>query len=206
VEADGRVAGTYNSNPILNTITYDVEFDDGEVLEYAANIIAENLLSQVDDEGFTITRLQSIVDHRKGDDALSNENAFTTNRLGVKRLRKSTVGWSLKFRWHDDSEQWVPLSVLKESNPVEVAEYATARNIATEPAFRWWVPYTLRKRDAIISSVRARTRKTTHKYGIEIPRDVQHAYDLDRANKNNFWAKSIKREMGNVGVAFEILE
>ena len=124
----------------------------------------------------------------------------------MKRLRKTTVGWTLKVRWHDDSEQWVPLSVLKESNPVEVAEYATARNIANEPAFRWWVPYTLRKRDAIISSVKARTRKTTHKYGIEIPRNIQHAYELDKQNQNDFWAKLIKLEMSNVSVAFEILE
>jgi phosphohistidine phosphatase SixA len=57
------------------------------------------------------------------------------------------------------------LSVLKESNPVDIAEYVTSRGIDKEPAFAWWVPYTLRKRDAIVSSISARARKTTHKYG-----------------------------------------
>ena len=33
-------------------------------------------------------------------------------------------------------------------------------------AFIWWVPYTLRKRDIILSAVNKRIRKTTHKYGI----------------------------------------
>jgi hypothetical protein len=35
-----------------------------------------------------------------------------------------------------------------------------------EPAFAWWVPYTLRRRDIILSKVKARVRKTTHEYGI----------------------------------------
>jgi hypothetical protein len=31
------------------------------------------------------------------------------------------------------------LKDLKESNPVEVAEYAVANKIDDEPAFAWWV-------------------------------------------------------------------
>ena len=34
---------------------------------------------------------------------------------------------------------------LKESHPVELAEYARFRGIDIKPAFAWWVPYTLRK-------------------------------------------------------------
>ena len=37
---DGQVTGTYDNNPYLNSIIYDVEFPDGQVKEYAANIIA----------------------------------------------------------------------------------------------------------------------------------------------------------------------
>ena len=48
LDADGRTTGTYHDNPFLNTITYDVEFPDGQVKEYGANIIAENMLTQVD--------------------------------------------------------------------------------------------------------------------------------------------------------------
>ena len=205
-DPDGRVTGTYNSNPLMNTLTYDVEFDDGEVKEYAANVIAENLLSQVDDEGFTLTHLDSIVSHRKLPDALSSEDAYAVTKRGAKRLRKTTRGWDLQVKWTDGSTQWVPLSDMKEAYPVQTADYAKSESIHTEPAFAWWVPFTLRKRDVIISQVRARTRKTTHKYGIEIPCNVEHAYELDKANGNDFWAKSIRKEMTNVGVAFEILE
>ena len=38
---DGNVAGTYDENPYLNSMVYEVEFPDGQVKEYAANLIAE---------------------------------------------------------------------------------------------------------------------------------------------------------------------
>ena len=47
---DGHSVGSYHDNPILNSVVYDVEFPDGQVKEYAANVIAENMLTQVDDE------------------------------------------------------------------------------------------------------------------------------------------------------------
>jgi hypothetical protein len=34
--------GRANDNPILDKLEYLVEFDDGEQLEYASNVIAEN--------------------------------------------------------------------------------------------------------------------------------------------------------------------
>ena len=48
---NGKVMGSYDDNPIMNSIVYDVEFPDGQVKEYAANILAQNLLSQVDPDG-----------------------------------------------------------------------------------------------------------------------------------------------------------
>jgi hypothetical protein len=45
---------------------------------------------------------------------------------------------------------WVPLADLKESNPVELAEYAVANRLQEEPAFMWWVSLVLRKRNRII--------------------------------------------------------
>ena len=50
-DSNGEVVGTYNENPFLNTIIYDVEFPDGEIKEYGANVITENMYSQVDSDG-----------------------------------------------------------------------------------------------------------------------------------------------------------
>ena len=64
LDADGRMTGTYHDNPFLNTITYDVEFPDGQVKEYGANIIAENMLTQVDLDGYSLSLMDSIIDHK----------------------------------------------------------------------------------------------------------------------------------------------
>ena len=106
----------------------------------------------------------------------------------------------------DNSETWVPLKDLNELHPVEVAEFAKARGIADEAAFVWWAPYTLRKRDVILSKVKARIHKTTQKYGIEIPTSVENAYEIDTKNNNDLWQKAIDKEMTNVSVAFQVLE
>ena len=95
---------------------------------------------------------------------------------------------------------------MKEVHLVETAEYARARGISNKPAFTWWVPYTLRKREVILTAVKNQIRKMTHKYGIEISRDVEHAHEIDARNGNTMWRDALKKEMYNVGVAFEILD
>ena len=207
IGAEGTVLGSYDDNPLLNSIIYDVEFDDGTIKEYSANVIAENMLSQVDSEGFSTTIMEAIIDHKKDEStAISKEDMYVVTRRGQRKLRKTTCGWKLLIKWKDETESWVPLKDLKESHPVEVAEYAKARGISDEPAFAWWVPYTLRKRDIILSAVKSRIRKTTHKYGIEIPTSVEHAYQIDQKNGNWFWRDAIALEMRNNGVAFQVLE
>jgi len=77
-----------------------------------------------------------------------------------------------------------------------------------EPAFNWWVPYVLKKRDWIISLVWKQTTrylKWTHKFGIEVPKTVKEAIELDRKNGNTLWADATAKEMKEVCIAFNIL-
>jgi len=104
---------------------------------------------------------------------------YITTKTGTRLLRQTIVGWTFLVEWANSSRQWIDLKLLKESNPIQVAEYITARNIADEPAFAWWVPYVLRKRDVIISAFNSRVRQTSHKYGIEVPTSVKLAIKID---------------------------
>ncbi len=66
---------------------------------------------------------------------------------------------------------------------MQVSEYVISCGTQNEPAFAWWVPYVMCKRDVIVSAVKSRIKKATHKYGVEMPvpgKDVvQNAIDLD---------------------------
>ena len=63
---------------------------------------------------------------------------------------------------------------------------------------------TLRKRDTIVSAIKARVNRASHKYGVELPRTVKEAIQLDARNGNTFWNDAIDREMVNLKVAFDI--
>ncbi len=68
----------------------------------------------------------------------------------------------------------------------------------------------MQKHDVIVSAVKSRIKKTTHKYGVEMPvlgKDVvQNVIDLDRQNCNTMWMDSLAKEMGNLMIAFKIPE
>ena len=64
------------------------------------------------------------------------------------------------------------LKGLKDSNPVELAEYAVANLILDEPAFKWWVPPTLKKRNRAIAKVKSKYWRTSHKFGIRVPKSI----------------------------------
>jgi hypothetical protein len=202
-DSEGQPMGKRHPNPILNTRLYEVEFPDGSTEAITANMIAENLYAQMDKEGNLYQILKEIVDHEKDHRAVTKDNGWVRSGNGQQKPRITTVGWRFQVEWADGSTSWVPLKDLKESNPVEVAEYAVANQISEEAAFAWWVRPTLRKRDRIIRKVKSRYWERTHKFGIEMPKSVPGALAIDRRNGNSLWRNAIEKEMKNVMAAFE---
>ena len=95
---------------------------------------------------------------------------------------------------------------MKENYPVEMAEYANGNNIRDEPAFQWWVPYTLKKRDGIIASTKARLRNTRIKYGVKVPRHIREAKLFDQENGNTAWQDAIDLEMATIMPALDLID
>jgi hypothetical protein len=92
---------------------------------------------------------------------------------------------------------------MKQSYPIQVAEYSIANRIDDEAAFAWWVPTLLKKRDRVLAKVKSKYWQRTHKYGIRIPKSVEEAFAIDKANGNTLWWDAICKEMKNVLPAFE---
>ena len=124
-----------------------------------------------------------------------------TNR-GQKGLRKFTEGWKLLVRWNNVLETRLTLKDLKKYHSVEVSDFEKAWSIDDEPKFDWWVTDTPRKCNIIILYINTCIRKNNHKYSIETPTSVEHAYKIDKKNKNSLCRDAIKKEVHNVGIAF----
>jgi hypothetical protein len=92
-DKDGLNIGTVNDNPILDTRVYEVNFLDGHRASLAANVIAENLYSQVDSEGNHHVLFSDIIDHRTNGKQLSKDDALIMTSIGTKRRHETTVGF-----------------------------------------------------------------------------------------------------------------
>jgi hypothetical protein len=91
---------------------------------------------------------------------------------------------------------------MKESYPIEVAEFAVSCDIYNKAAFAWWVPYLLAKRNQIISAVNRCYQKCTHKYGIKVPKLFDDCVRINQENGNTLWQDAICQEMSKVRIAF----
>ena len=73
---------------------------------------------------------------------------------------------------------------MKNSYPVELAEYAVTAKINHMPAYPWWVPYTLKKRSRFLSKLKSKYWMQMHKYGCEIAKTICDVKRIDSENKN----------------------
>ena len=204
-DQNGNLIGRYDPNPLLDTALYEVEFDSREVEAYHANQIAEAIYAEVDGDGRTSYVLKEITDYKKESYAVPPNEAFVIHN-NRKYPKRTTKGWKLCCLWNDGTTTWEKLKDLKESHPLQVAEFAVARQIDNEPAFVWWVNYTLKKRKRIVKAMAKRYFRVTQKYGIQLPKTVEEALAIDRETGTDFWAKAIAKEMGAVAKAFQILD
>ena len=200
---DGTPIGTRHNNPLLDTRVYECVTDEGEFERHTANQIAENIYAQCDTEGLHHLVMKEILDHKKDATAVHISDGYVESRSGNRTPKRTTRGWKLNCEMGDGTTEWIPLKDLKDSNPIELAEYAVANRIQEEPAFKWWVGYVLRKRNRIIGKVKKRYWRTTHKFGIRLPKNVKEALQIDKDTKTDFWWKATQKELKKVLVAFD---
>jgi hypothetical protein len=112
VDSNGEVIGEWDSNPILNTLVYECEFNDGTIKDYLANVIASNIYEEGDADGFSSSLLYNIVDHKSSGEAIKMADKYIITRTGTPRMRQTTVGWSFLVKWGDGSQQWIDLKIL----------------------------------------------------------------------------------------------
>jgi hypothetical protein len=141
-------------------------------------MIAESMYAQCDTEGNKYLLMDSITDYESDNsiDVVPMTFISPTTSNGQRKMRKTTKGWRFCVLWKDGSTSWEHLKDLKESKPVHIAEFTVANKLVSEPAFIWWVPFTLKKRDQIIAKVNTRYLKHTHKFGIKMPKTTPEAF------------------------------
>ena len=107
IDSDGKVIGYYNDIPTLNTIIYDVQFPDGAIKTYSANLISENILMQVDADGYHRQSLEGIIDHSSDNRSVEKKNKWIVSKRGRRSMRQNTVRWKLRVKQKDGTTTWI---------------------------------------------------------------------------------------------------
>ena len=150
--------------------------------------------------------MKEIIDYRTNGQEVNQLDTFITMRTWTKRRRETTKGWEILIKWKDGSMNWVTLKDVKESYPVQLAEFAISNRIAEEPAFAWWVPFVMKKRNHILAKVKSKYWLRSHKFWIRIPKSMEEAKKVDNQNRNTLWWDAICKEMRYVRPAFELFK
>ena len=117
-------------------------FPDGAIEQYASNIIAQNILNQVDSEGRHYQLFDKIIGHRTDG-----------SESKVKRGCLSTKGHQLHVEWKDGTVEWIPLKDMKESFPVETAEFLIIYMINQHMLGGYPIPSKRELRSSVLSDI-----------------------------------------------------
>ena len=86
----GKSKGNYNS--IHDKYLYEVEYPDGTMKQLAVNIIAENMLSQVDSEGHHYQVFTDMNDHKKDDSSIDKVGGSINYGIVNVHRKRTTCG------------------------------------------------------------------------------------------------------------------
>ena len=63
------------------------------------------------------------IGHRRLKEAEDKSNGYVTSNNVQKKRKVTTKGWEIEVQWKDGMRSWVPMIDVKESHPIELAEY-----------------------------------------------------------------------------------
>ena len=107
---------------MINTVIYNVETSDDNIRKYTANVIAENLWNQVDDDAYKFHIIYETIRHRKNDNVISKDDGFYETKTGVKRKLITTKVWDVQVRWETGETSYISLKDIKENNIIKITE------------------------------------------------------------------------------------
>ena len=114
IKYDDISTGEDPYNTMYDKSAYEAKYPDGMAGQMTDNIIAENMLSQVDSEGHHYQVLTKVTDHKIDESKIIKVNGFIKYSSGNLHKKMNTCGWKLLVELKDNCVDWVPLKDLKQ--------------------------------------------------------------------------------------------
>jgi hypothetical protein len=122
------------------------------------------------------------------------DEAFQLSSIESHRTRGKSKKPQLLCRWKDDNTSWEDFHNVRIDFPLLVASYFGKQRLGVPYKPSW-----AKSINQQIETTQRRIRKTDHKpveiFGVIIPKNVKHAYELDKENGNTLWKDAMQKEI-----------
>lgn len=101
--------------------------------------------------------------------------------------------------WKDGNTSWEEFANIKTDFPVQTATYVTINKLGSLFKPQWAKSIMLQMKHVSIDLTQRRFKSTSlgpkEMFGVTIPKNVLHAYKLDKQNGNTLWGDAIQKEI-----------
>ena len=162
----------------------------GEMFEFDVNALSASTLQRIN----YLTQLDNHNDAME--DVYAEPGTWRCNRIHDHCVCNTAKGRRtyVKAEWINGECTWVQLEAMVLHNMYVLIHYAKQRSIMHHKDWKW-VRTVLEDSDKLANiilnhnvAIRSGTR---YKFGIEVPRNVRHALQLDATNGDTFWQDAI---------------
>ena len=101
-------------------------------------------------------------------------------------------------QWKWGNRSWISLKSLRLHDPYSCVIYAVTKKLFQDEDWSWIMDFiddshAYTKMLNVLKTSKAMGPKD--KFGVEIPKSVKHALELDRKNGNNIWKEATEKEL-----------
>ena len=131
--------------------------------------------------------------------------------LTIKIYRSCHI--RLRVWWKTGEVSWISMDPLKYQNPWVIMSYVKNRKLQNHQDFAWINKYETLAKDIaqLFKANKAQTKgnkSPKFKFGIQVPNDARHAFQLDKMLNQTLWKEAVDNELGSINdfATFCILE
>ena len=182
VEAINAHEDKVQNNPELLKFRCSINNDEYEEI-MAYNDIVHHIY--VDQESDVVWRFKEIISH---------EGPLAQNHPNYKGSR-----YNVNVRWENEEITSEPLKVIAADDPVTLAQYALDKNLLDTDGWKRFrgIAKNHKKMQRMVNQAKLRSYRHSPRYmfGFEVPRNYEHALELDKKNGNTRWKDCTDTEL-----------
>ncbi|KAG7357923.1 hypothetical protein IV203_014510 [Nitzschia inconspicua] len=145
------------------------------------------------EEALTYQQIMEYLDEDERHQRVWKFNRISGHQGPLKQSDSDYKGssFNVMIEWENGEVTTEPLNIIAEDDPVTCAIYALDNGLLDTPGWMRFRKLARRQKKLFRMANQAKLRSfrtaPRYMYGIEIPRDYQHALELDRKNGNTLW-------------------